>query len=155
MKALVLYDSTYGNTKTIAETVAKVIEAELVSMADFKLDMLAGVDLFVVGSPIHGWHPSEATTAFLTQLEKSELNGKYVASFDTGYSSWLSGNAASRIMKALTKAGGRQIVPTHKFIVVHAEEPLGPMEIERAKLWASEIKAQYEAFTYPAKTAVS
>ena len=145
MKALVIYDSQFGNTKKIAETVAGVIDAQIVYVTDFDPAVLAEMDLIVVGTPIHGWRPSEDTSKFLTQLEKSELEGKYVAAFDTGFSSMFSGNAAAKIIKALQKAGGKSLIPTHKFTVEHSEGPLGPEEVDRASQWAQELRAKYEA----------
>ena len=144
MKSLVIYDSRFGNTKEIAEIVAEVTGGETLCVTDFTPSMLAEVDLVIIGSPIHGWHPSEATSNFLAHLEASELKGKYVAAFDTGYASRLSGSAADRIMKALKKAGGIPLIPTHKFIVEGAEGPLGPDETTRANVWGHELKTEYE-----------
>jgi flavodoxin len=144
MKTLVLYDSKYGNTKIIAETIAETLEGQLAFITDFTPEMLAEVDLLVVGSPIHGWHASEDITKFLAHLEKSELKGKYVAAFDTGYDSKFAGNAAAKIEKAMEKAGGKGLISTHKFIVTKGEGPLGPEEIERANVWSHELKDHYK-----------
>ena len=144
MHALVVYDSKFGNTKIIADTVGEVIGGQVVSVSNFSPELLSNVDILVVGSPIHGWHASEAASSFLAHLEKSELKGKFVAAFDTGFQSSFSGNAAAKIMKTLKKAGGVPLISTHKFIVEHSEGPLGPNEIENAKEWAHELKTQYE-----------
>ncbi|NWJ44906.1 MAG: flavodoxin family protein [Chloroflexi bacterium] len=144
MKALVIYDSKYGNTKQIAESVAKVIDGESVNVTDFNPEMLVGIDVVVVGSPINGWGPSPLTQALLTKLEAIKLKDKCVAAFDTGYRSKFSGNAAAKIMKRLISAGGKQLIPTRKFVVEHSEGPLGSDEIANANLWAIELKTQYE-----------
>ncbi len=144
MKSLVLYDSNYGNTKIIAETIAGVLGAELALVTDFNLDGLTGVELLVVGSPIHAWHASSATANFLNNLEKNTLKGKFVAAFDTGYDSKLSGNAATKIQKGLTRAGGKSLIATHKFIVTGSEGPLGPDEVTRASEWANDLKINFE-----------
>ncbi len=149
MRTLVLYDSKYGNTKIIAETIAQTLEGQLAIITDFNPDMLTEVDLLVVGSPIHGWHASEDITKFLAHLEKSELKGKYVAAFDTGYDSKFAGNAAAKIEKALEKAGGKGLISTHKFIVMGAEGPLGPEEVEKANVWSHELKDHYTLASHP------
>jgi flavodoxin len=154
MKALVLYDSKFGNTKIIAQTVAEVLAGQLVNINDFRPDIVTEMDVVVVGSPVHAWHPSETTNEFLIHLEKSELKGKYVAAFDTGYKSNFAGNAASSIMKALEKAGGTALIATHKFIVEHSEGPLGPEEIARADIWAHDLITQYERATQTSKLEV-
>ena len=144
MKSLVLYESKYGNTQKVAETIAQTLGGEISCVSDFKPAMLADLDLLVVGSPIHGWQPSADTAQFLTHLDSAVLKGKYVATFDTGFKSFLSGNAASRIMKKLERAGGKQLIPTQKFVVEKAEGPLAPGEIDKAKAWADNLKAEYE-----------
>jgi flavodoxin len=149
MKTLVIYDSRFGNTKKIAETVLEVTGGEILCVTDFNPTNLAEADLIVVGSPIHGWHPSEDTTVFLEHLERSMLKGKYVAAFDTGYRSRLSGNAAARIIKALEKAGGTALVPTHKSIIEHAEGPLGPNEVAHARQWAQKLVVRYRTVARP------
>jgi flavodoxin len=147
MKTLVLYDSKYGNTKIIAESIAQILEGQLAFITDFNPEMLAEVDLLVVGSPIHGWHASEDIGKFLAHLEKSELKGKFVAAFDTGYDSKFAGNAAAKIEKALQKAGGKPLISTHKFVVTKGEGPLGPDEISNANVWAHDLKSHYEEAT--------
>lgn len=149
MKSLVLYESKYGNTHKIADTIAEVISAEIACVSDFKPAMLAGIDLLVVGSPIHGWQPSEETVRFLAHLEKNSLKGIYVATFDTGFKTRLSGNAAARIMKKLELAGGTELISTHKFVILQMEGPLAPDEIDQAKNWASLLITQFEQTARP------
>ena len=144
MKALVIYESKYGNTGKIAEGIAAELGGTALSVNDFKPDCLANIDLVIVGSPIHGWQPSPDTAHFLEHLEKKSLKGKYVAAFDTGYKTMMAGNAAPKILKMLEKAGGTQIAPPQKFIVLQAEGPLVPGEVERAQTWAYYLKDIYE-----------
>ena len=57
MKALVVYDSAYGNTRSVAETIAGSLgglQARSVPVGDFKPDELAAGDLLVVGLCGHG-----------------------------------------------------------------------------------------------------
>lgn len=61
MKNLVIYDSMYGNTKKIAESIAAVLgnSTRVVMVDQVKKNDLAGLGLLVVGSPILGWKPSK------------------------------------------------------------------------------------------------
>ncbi len=59
MKALVLYDTNFGNTRKAAEAVAEALDAKAVSVSDVKIDELGNYGLLVVGSPIVGWRPTE------------------------------------------------------------------------------------------------
>jgi flavorubredoxin len=56
MKSLVIFDTNFGNTKIIAETIAKELDndAKAISVSDFNVGELEGIDLLVVGSPVIG-----------------------------------------------------------------------------------------------------
>jgi flavodoxin len=82
---LVLYESKIGNIEEIAQSIHQAIGGEIHNLADFKPEMLDDIDLLVVGSPLHGWHPSAETVRFLNYLETGSLKGKFVAAFDTGF----------------------------------------------------------------------
>lgn len=154
MKSLVLYETKYGNTQKVAETVAETLGGQAYNVQDFDLALLGSVDLLVMGSPIHGWQPSAETAQFLTHLDGDELKGKYIAAFDTGFKSFMSGNAASKIVRKLERAGAKQLIPPRKFVVEQAEGPLATGELDKARAWANELKAEYERFAAPLKHVV-
>jgi flavodoxin len=153
MKALVIYDSVFGNT----EQIARVIAASLATKSSVEIhrageetqQQLAGYDLLVVGSPTRGFRPTEAVTALLKRLRPKELQGVQVAAFDTRFnadeidSSGLrfivktGGYAAKRIADRLKKAGGSLAAPPEGFYVKDTEGPLKDGEIERAARWAA------------------
>lgn len=56
MKALVIFDTNYGNTKFVADSIAGELGegARSVSVKDLRDSDLAGIGLLVVGSPIIG-----------------------------------------------------------------------------------------------------
>jgi len=61
LKAFIVYDSAFGNTKAVAEAVAgelNGLDAAAVPVDDFTSEQLAAGDLLVVGSPINGWRPT-------------------------------------------------------------------------------------------------
>lgn len=142
MKALVLFDSNYGNTQKIAEVIAKEVEAKTINVTDVKTEDLKGIKLLILGSPINGWRPTGNTIQFLNRLEKNELEGVNAASFDTRMKVWYSGDATKKMTKSLKSLGANIITEPEAFIVKDKEGPLLEGEIGRAQDWALKIKKQ-------------
>lgn len=139
MRSLVVYDSYYGNTQKIAETVADEIEGRLVKVQDFRKEILQDVTLLIVGCPIHGWRPSKPIADFLASLPRESLKGVEVAAFDTRIKGFFSGSASDKVNKKLVELGGKSVAPPGKFIVKGKTGPLAEGELENAKLWAGDI----------------
>lgn len=141
MKTLVVYDSLYGNTKTIAQTIGDAIpdEVEVLHVGDAKSSELEAYDLLVAGAPTHGARPSPDMQAFLDQIQAPALKGIKVAGFDTRMTNkliTLFGTAAPKIAKALQKKGGTLVGAPGGFYVTGGEGPLKEGEVERAAAWA-------------------
>jgi flavodoxin len=149
MKALVIYDSVYGNTQKIAQAIGDGLtgEVKVVPVGDMNASELRSFDLIIVGSPVHGGRATPAIDAFLKQLPAHSLEGKGVAAFDTRFESEEQGiglrilmsvirYAAERIAKDLAKKGGRLVAEPEGFIVEQKEGPLKQGELERASQWA-------------------
>ncbi|NMB72461.1 MAG: flavodoxin [Bacteroidales bacterium] len=143
MKTLVLFDSIYGNTKIIAETIAGELgeNAKALSVLDFNAKELEGTGLLVAGSPINAWKPSERMGQFLASLDKNQLKGIKAASFDTRVNILIHGDAAKKIAYGLKKAGAQIITEPNVFFVQGKEGPLAEGEAEKAADWARSIKA--------------
>ena len=66
MRAVIIYESMYGNTKTIADAIARGFgsagEAVVVPVGQARPELLDGVDLVVVGGPTHVHGMSRAST---------------------------------------------------------------------------------------------
>jgi len=146
MKALVVYDSVYGNTEKIASAIGEAIthsgEVKVLRAGETNTSELASLDLLVVGSPVHGGRPTPTVQDFLSKMAQQSLKGIKVAAFDTRATSKLAkifGNAARRIAGQLTKKGGVVIVPPEGFFVTGTKGPLKEGELERAAAWAKEI----------------
>ena len=146
MKALVLYDSIYGNTKMIAEAISSGLgkDVKAVSVTDTSPKTLEGVDLVVVGSPIIAWKPSEKMGKFLAGLSAGQLKGLQAATFDTRVKMFIHGDASKKISQALESAGAKIIVESQVFYVKGRQGPLFEGEVEKAAEWAIAIK---NAFT--------
>ena len=154
MKALVVYDSFFGNTEKVAQAIAAGLGAEAVRVSDFRADRLQGLDLLVIGAPTRGFRPSPLVKDLLKALPTRSLSGIKVAAFDTRIALAdvksrilpplvkLFGYAAEPIGRAMAKAGGALIVPPEGFIVKDTEGPLKDGELERATAWAARLAAE-------------
>ena len=106
MKTLVIYDSLYGNTRTIAQTIANAIpnEVKMVHVSAVPAFETGDYDLLIVGGPTHGGVPSDAMKAMLSGMDSSSLTGIHVAAFDTRITWWWIrpfGYAAPKITRRL------------------------------------------------------
>ena len=146
MKALIVYDSIYGNTEKIARAVGEAMtpsgEVKVLRAGEANTSELASVDLLIVGSPVHGGRPTPAVQDFLNEMAQQSLKDIKVAAFDTRATSKFAkifGNAAGRIAGQLTRKGGDLVVPAEGFFVTGTKGPLKEGEPERAANWAKEI----------------
>ncbi|MEC5148938.1 flavodoxin domain-containing protein [Cryobacterium sp. GrIS_2_6] len=141
MSAIVVFDSTYGTTESVAGTIADAIGGSAVSVSTISPDSLTGVDLLFVGCPINGWRPSPRMQAFLDQLHPGTLRGIQAAAFDTRVHSPLHGGAAGRVTRRLKPAGAHILAGPTCFIVDGKTGPLADGELDRARQWADSIVA--------------
>ena len=158
MKAMVVYDSMYGNTEKVAQAIGAALgapeEVETVRVGDVRPEQLAGLSVLVVGSPTQRFSPTGATTAFLKAIPQGGLAGVKVAAFDTriteaeieririlSFMVRLFGYAAEPMAKRLEQKGGTLAVPPEGFYVGGTEGPLLEGELERAATWARQIAA--------------
>lgn len=146
MKALIVYDSVYGNTEKIAGAIAEAIaasgEVKALRAGEANPSELESLDLLIVGSPTHGGRPMSAVQDFLNKVTQQSLKGIKVAAFDTRATSKFAkifGNAAGRIAGHLTKKGGVLIASPEGFLVTGTKGPLKEEELERAAGWAKGI----------------
>jgi len=85
MKALIIYDSLYGNTEKIARAIGDAItgEVKVLRVNEASPSGLANIDLLIVGSPTQGGRPTPAVRDFLNEAPERLLQGVNVAAFDT------------------------------------------------------------------------
>jgi len=144
MKALIVYDSVYGNTEKIARSIGSAItgDVKVLRAAEVNPSELESVDLLIVGSPTHGGRQTPAIQDFLNKVTKPVIKGISVAAFDTRFSTRLVkifGYAAGRIAGSLKRKGGTLVASPEGFFVKSKEGPLKEGELERAASWAKEI----------------
>ena len=147
MRARVVYDTNYGNTRIIAEVIAQELgrEATTLNVADVTEASLVGVDVLVVGCPINGWKPTETMQSFLGSLAPGSLDGVRAAAFDTRIKLFIHGDAAAKISHALKAAGATIVAKPQGFIVEGTEGPLAPGQTGKAGAWAAFIGAELRA----------
>jgi len=140
MKAMIVYDSVYGNTERIAEAIAggmgRGTKAQRPSAVG--ADELQSVDLLVVGSPTFGGRPTKAIQGFMDSIPKAVAGKLIFAAFDTRLSmkfAKLFGYAAARIAAKLQENGSTLKSPLEGFIVRGRSGPLAEGELERATAW--------------------
>lgn len=149
MNTLVVYFSKFGNTKMVAESIAKTFESagevRLLPSGRLNKTDLENCDLVVMGCPTHKMNLPEAVRPVFERLPKKILRGKFVAAFDTSYqmSPFMARfTAAKRLDKKLRKLKGKRAVRPETFLVNGREGPLFDGEIERAAVWAHTILNQ-------------
>jgi flavodoxin len=155
MKALVVYDSVFGNTEKVAQAMGDALgsqaEVQAMRVGDVRPEHLSGLDALIVGSPTRAFSPTPAIKGWLRGLPARSLEGVRVAAFDTRVSLEevdsalltfmvkLFGYAAEPIGKRLVRKGGKPAMPPEGFIVEGTEGPLREGELERAADWARQI----------------
>ena len=144
MKALIVYDSMYGNTEKIAKSIGGAItgDVEVLRVSEADPSDLKTIDLFIVGSPTYGGRPTPAIRDFINKVPQSSLQGIKAAAFDTRLSTRMVkilGYAASKIASSLKKKGANLITEPEGFFVEGGKGPLKEGELERATAWVKGI----------------
>lgn len=157
MKAMVVYDSVFGNTAKIAQAIGSALgDQESVStrqVAEVTPEQMVGLDLLIVGSPTRAFSATPAITKLLKGIPANGLRGVRVAGFDTRmvidektpailrFLVKFLGYAAEPISGRLMKKGGDLASVPEGFFVGGTEGPLTEGELERAAAWGARIAA--------------
>jgi flavodoxin I len=164
MKALIVYDSVYGNTEKIAlaiyEALGKGEEIAIFRVGEVKPEQFVGLDLLLIGSPTQRFRSMPAISSLLNGIPSNALKGVKVTAFDTRMTqkeinetpvlaffvklSGRSAYAAKSMGDMLKKKGGELITSPEGFYVDGMEGPLVQGELERAAKWAEKIRAEIQ-----------
>jgi flavodoxin len=125
--AVVIYDSRFGNTKKIGESLElglkeAGIRTDSFNSLDVNVASMNQYDLVCVGAPTEGFTASKPIKEFLEKLDSCDLSGKYFFAFDTKVSPGIFGSAAKYIEKQLKNLGLREIAPRESAIVSTTRE---------------------------------
>jgi hypothetical protein len=159
MRALVVVESMFGNTRGIAAAVADGLgestTVDLIEVNDAPAEVGADIGMLVVGGPTHafgmsrpatrqdattqaGRDPATAGIGIREWLERLEPRShpSFAASFDTRIASpRVPGSAAHAAQKRLKKMGFQLAMPAESFYVSGTPGPLVDGELERARRW--------------------
>jgi hypothetical protein len=162
MKALVIYESLFGNTAEVAQAIAESLAGSFdVTVADVHdMPPVDGVDLLVVGAPTHAFGLSRPSTradavkqgtvrpgaqerGLREYLDTApNLSGAAVAAFDTKVRMrFMPGSAARKALRRLRDLGCRPVHPAESFYVAGTTGPLLDGELDRARQWAGAVAA--------------
>ena len=166
MRALVVVESVFGNTRRIADAVAGGLGAHLdVTQYDVgdAPDTVEGFDLLVVGGPTHAFGMTRPNT----RRAAAEQSGGAVEADAVGLREWLvtvhvgpiaaavfdtrmdklrlPGSAAKGAARQLRKRGLRLLAPAETFRVLGTQGPLRDGEQERATAWGATLATRLAA----------
>jgi hypothetical protein len=170
MRALVAYESMFGNTERVARAVAaglrlEGIDATVVDVGEHPEADLTDVDLLVLGAPTHGFSLSRPVSRHDAVRqggrEEAERSGMrewlaslphsdrpvLAATFDTRVTKvrYLPASASRRAARGLTERGHRMVSPPVGFLVQDVCGPLESREVDRAIAWSRKVATEAHA----------
>ena len=148
-KVIVVYESKYGNTKLVAETIiegmseVEGIETVLSELKEVDLNKVIDYDAILVGSPNHYGGPTKSVRKFIDKLGKLPLKEKMFAVFDTYFRGDFE-KAAKKMEKRINeKAPGlKQIAPGLSIKVQGVKGPIVEGELPKCKEFGNKIANQ-------------
>ncbi|HKE68734.1 MAG TPA: flavodoxin domain-containing protein [Nocardioidaceae bacterium] len=163
MRALIVYESMFGNTRNVAEAIAEGladhVATDIVEVGVAPAQPPADVDLLVLGGPTHAMGLTRPKTRadaatktseplvsrgdgvreWLAALPQADQD-RAAAAFDTRIDArWMPGSAAHGIAKRLRRHGYRLVAPAQSYYVDDMTGPLKADELERARRWGSRL----------------
>ena len=156
MKGIVIYDTSTGNTKKIAETITEILkeyglENDLFYIKDVKNLSAKEYSFLVLGSPTRFGTMSFAMKSFLGKVKTEEWINKPFAAFDTENpenveksraenKNW---SAAEKIAEKLREKKMNQLMPVLKALVeAKLKGTLLEGEVDKAKDYARQLAAK-------------
>jgi flavorubredoxin len=151
-QVIVVYESKYGNTKLVAETIAEGVRevegtAAVVSeLKEVDLNKIPDYDVILVGSPNHVGGPTWGIKKFIGKLGKLPLEGKLFAAFDT-YLGKSSEQAMKKIEKRISEKvpGSKLVAPGLSIMVKGMKGPISEGELPKCKEFGNKIATHMKA----------
>lgn len=128
-KALVVFDSKFGNTERIARALAaglkeQKVEADCVGVGQVRIDRLKEYGLLAIGGPTQYGTISAPMNVFLGRVPEAAVKGKKGFAFDTRYEDERAGSAAKEIQARMSELRMEILKPHASAIVLGGEGPL-------------------------------
>ena len=138
-KAIIVYESLYGNTKRVAQAIKDGMEqvgdikCSIKKTSEIHTNDLMGYDAILFGGPNHNQDPARNILKFIDRAAIVDLNGKIGAAFDT-YTGGNIGIAVTKLETIIRKklSGMELVVDGFSAQVEDRRGPLASEEIPRA-----------------------
>ena len=151
-KVIIVYESKYGNTRLVAETILEGmrevagVEASLSELSEVASDKLVEYDAIVVGSPNHLGMATRSIRKFIDEVGKSGLAGKLTAVFDT-YMGRDFKKAVKKMEKQISeKAPGLKLAAHGLSLKVEGMKgPIAEGELSRGKEFGVKVATQIKS----------
>jgi menaquinone-dependent protoporphyrinogen IX oxidase len=142
MKGIVVFDTSYGNTKRIAETISETLKESGIQVDVFYVKEVKKLSVKDYDFLAKFGTVSFAVKGFLGKVKNKEWLNKPFAVFDTENPENIEkrgGSAAEKIAEKLKEKQMNQLLPVLKAVVLGWKGPLQEGEIERVKEYAGEL----------------
>jgi flavorubredoxin len=148
-KVIVVYESKYGNTKLVAETIiegmrqVKGIEAFLSEVKEVDINQIPSYDAILIGSPNHIGGPTRGIKKFIDKLGKLNLGEKWFAVFDTYFGKDFE-KAVKKMEKRINEKvpGLKMITPELSIRVQGMKDPIAEAELPKCKEFGKKLATQ-------------
>ena len=145
-KAIIIYESVYGNTEQIAIAIAEgirqagVAECKVTKTGGLHTDEMADYDLILLGCPNHNQEPALNMIKFIDRAHIVPLEDKIGAAFDT-YTGGNKGIAVRKLEEVIRKrlTGIKLVLEGLSSKVEGRKGPLTEGEIELAQKFGHDI----------------
>ncbi len=144
---MVVYDTSFGDTKTVGQTIAETLKESGVTVDFYHLKDVKKLngreyDFLVVGSQTRMGTMSLRMRSFLGRMKTEEWTNNPFAAFDTENRENLASrewSAAEKIGLKLLERGMHLSLPAMRAVVTGTRGPLEQGEIERTRDFAKQL----------------
>lgn len=147
MNVLVVYDTKFGNTKKVAETIAEgmqeiaQIKTEVINVNEVEISRVHDFDAIIIGSPTWGGNSPKPIRNFINELADLQLKEKYYAVFDTNNNLRFLSNLVKKLEKRIDKkvTDLKRILPGLPVRVIGLQGPIAEGELPKCRNFGKEL----------------
>jgi flavodoxin len=159
MKSLIVYDTSYGNTKLVAEIIYSAmkksrVEADFFYIKDTRNIKAQDYDVLILGSPTKFYTMSFTAKSFISKLKTEDWANKPFVAFDTENPENVQKKktgAAEKIAEKLIEKKMSPLMPNLKVLVFGQKGPFVEGENKRIANFAEQTAIQIKKLTQGGK----